>query len=138
MWRTVLSVIVGLGVWTAVATILNFGLRAAIPDYHAAEATLMFTPMMKAGRLSLAALASLAAGASVRVVAPASRAAPWVAGAIVLILFLPIHVQLWDKFPVWYHLTFLVSLVPLFVAGAWLWSRVRAGAPKAGEPTTAS
>lgn len=123
MWRTISSILVGLVVWTVVATILNFGLRAALPGYHAAEATLQFTMAMKAGRLSLAALASFAAGASVHAVAPASRAAPWIAGGIVLALFLPVHYQLWSKFPVWYHLTFLLSIVPLFGLGAALWSR---------------
>jgi hypothetical protein len=28
-------------------------------------------------------------------------------------MFIPQHIMLWDKFPVWYHLTFLASLVPL-------------------------
>ena len=124
MWRTVASILVGLVVWTVVATILNFGLRAALPNYQAAESTLQFTMAMKVGRLSLAALSCLAAGATVRAVAPASRAAPWVAGAIVLALFLPVHYQLWDKFPAWYHLTFLLSIVPLFALGALLWSRI--------------
>jgi len=123
MWRTVASILIGLVAWTVVATILNFGLRAALPGYHAAEATLQFTMAMKVGRLSLAALASLAAGATVRAVAPASRPAPWVAGAIVLALFLPVHYQLWSRFPAWYHLTFLLSIVPLFGLGAALWSR---------------
>jgi hypothetical protein len=125
MWRTIGSIICGLVAWALVATILNFGLRAALPDYHAAEATLQFTPMMKAGRLIEAGLASLAAGAIVRAVAPASRWAAWVAGVVVLAMFLPVHVQLWSKFPVWYHLTFLLSIVPLFVLGAVFWSKRR-------------
>jgi hypothetical protein len=33
------------------------------------------------------------------------------------VLFIPIHIQLWDKFPIWYHLFFLVSLVPLSILG---------------------
>ena len=123
MWRTVAGILVGLVAWTVVATILNFGLRAALPGYHAAETTLQFTMAMKAGRLSLAALASLSAGATVRAVAPTSREAPWIAGGIVLALFLPVHYQLWSKFPAWYHLTFLLSIVPLFALGAALLSR---------------
>jgi hypothetical protein len=118
MWRTIGSIIVGLFAWGCVVTLLNFGLRAAIPGYHAAETTLLFTPVMKAGRLIEAAIASLAAGAAVRVVAPSSRAAPWATGLIILAMFVPVHIQLWSKFPVWYHLTFLLSIVPLVVLGA--------------------
>ena len=77
-----------------------------------------FTLVMKVARLALAALACLGAGALVRVVAPASRAAPWVVGLVLLALFVPVHVQLWNVFPVWYHLTFLTSLVPLVALGA--------------------
>ena len=118
MARTIGSIIVGLVAWGVVVTLLNFGLRAAIPGYHAAEASLLFTGAMKAGRLIEAAIASFAAGMAVRAVAPASRAAPWVTGLIILALFVPVHIQLWSKFPAWYHLTFLLSIVPLVWLGA--------------------
>jgi hypothetical protein len=118
MWRTIGGIVAGLVTWAVVVTILNFGLRAAIPDYHAAEATLQFTMTMKVGRLVEAALASLAAGAIVGVVAPSSRWAPWLVGLITLGIFLPVHVSLWTRFPIWYHLAFLVPLVPLVVLGS--------------------
>jgi len=38
-------------------------------------------------------------------------------GVLLLVAFIPQHVMLWDKFPVWYHLTFLLSLVPLTYLG---------------------
>ena len=118
MWRTVGSIVAGLVAWAVIVTLLNFGLRAAIPGYHAAEATLQFTAAMKAGRLIEAALASLATGAIVRFVAPHSRWVPWIVGLILLAMFLPVHLQLWTKLPVWYHLTFLVTLAPLVALGA--------------------
>ena len=120
MWRAVLAIACGLVTWAVVATVLNFGLRAAIPDYHAAESTLQFTLAMKIGRLTEAALSSLAAGMVVGWIANGRRWAPWVAGLIVLGLFLPIHVGLWSKFPAWYHLAFLLPLAPLFAVGALL------------------
>ena len=118
MGRTIGSIVVGLIAWGVVVTLLNFGLRAAIPGYHAAETSLMFTGAMKAGRLIEAAIASFAAGMAVRAIAPASRAVPWATGLIILAMFVPVHIQLWSKFPVWYHLAFLLSIVPLVVLGA--------------------
>lgn len=118
MWRMVASILAGLIVWAVIATLLNFGLRLSIPGYVRAEPLLEFTLAMKISRLLLAALASLGAGAVVRAVAPASRVAPWVVGLIILGLFLPVHIQIWNKLPVWYHLTFLVTLVPLVALGA--------------------
>jgi hypothetical protein len=117
MWRTIGSIVAGLVTWAVVVTLLNFGLRAAIPGYHAAEATLQFTSAMKAGRLIEAALTSFVAGVVVGLIAPSKRWAPWLVGLIVLAMFVPVHISLWNKFPVWYHLTFLVPLVPLVAFG---------------------
>src|SRR4051794_23424302 len=120
MWRTVLSIVAGLVAWGVVVTLLNFGLRAALPGYHAAEATLQFTLAMKIGRLTEAALTSVAAGAVVSLIAPSKRWAPWLVGLIILAIFLPVHIGLWSKFPVWYHLAFLVPLAPLVGLGGLL------------------
>src|SRR5437588_9137156 len=127
MWRTVGAIVAGLVAWGLIVTLLDVGLRAAIPGYHAAEATLQFTLAMKIGRLTEAAITSIAAGAVVSLIAPAKKWAPWVAGLIVLALFLPFHVQIWNKLPIWYHLAFLVPLVPLVALGAMLFNRVRGG-----------
>jgi hypothetical protein len=135
MWRAVGSIVAGLVAWAVVVTLLNFGLRAAIPGYHAAEATLQFTMAMKIGRLTEAALTSLAAGAVVSLIAPSKKWAPWVTGLIVLAIFLPEHVKLWTRFPVWYHLSFLVPLVPLVALGGVL---ARSTAAPGGSPATSS
>ena len=67
---------------------------------------MQFTLAMKTGRLTEAALTSLAAGAVVGLIAPDKKWAPWVVGLIILGMFLPVHVSLWSTFPVWYHLAF--------------------------------
>jgi len=130
MWRTLASFIAGLVAWAIIVTLLNFGLRAAIPSYHAAETTLQFTLAMKVGRLAEAALASIAAGIVVGLIAPSKNWAPWVVGLIILFMFVPVHVGLWSKFPVWYHLAFLVPLAPLVALGGML---ARRNAPVMGN-----
>jgi hypothetical protein len=116
-----------LAAWVLIATLLNFGLRLWLPGYAQAEPAMAFTLGMKIARLAIAAVACLAAGGLVRLIAPASRAAPWIAGLVLLALFLPVHVGLWDKFPLWYHLWFLVTLAPLVVLGAALRPRIGDG-----------
>ena len=135
MWRTIGSVVAALVAWAVIATILNIGLRVTLPGYHAAEPTLQFTFAMKLGRLAIAALASIGAGAVMSAVAPGSRRVPWIAGLLVLAMFLPIHIQIWSKLPVWYHLTFLLTIVPLFLLGASLRWGVRTSTPAARNPT---
>jgi hypothetical protein len=74
-----------------------------------------FTLTMLAARLVLGALASMAAGLAATLVS--RKAVPWLAG-LLLALFIPVHYSLWDRFPVWHHLVFLVSLPLLTFAGA--------------------
>ena len=118
MGRNVLAVLAGLIAWAVIATILNFGVRAAIPGYHAAEPLLAFTLTMKVARLTLAIVSSLAAGSLVRTIAPASRWAPWTVGFILLLLFLPVHIQIGARLPLWYHLFFLLTLATSVALGA--------------------
>lgn len=120
MKRSILAFIAGLAAWVLVASLLNRGLRLALRGYAAAEPEMTFTHGMMAARLVLGALASLAAGAATRAVAPSSRRVVWVLGAVLLAAFIPIHVRLWANFPVWYHLVFLGTLVPLVALGATL------------------
>jgi len=118
MTRSILAVVAGLVVWMMVATLLNFGLRAGLAGYTVAEPTMTFTLGMKVARLILGALASLAAG----LIAQSKTGPRWVLGGIILALFIPVHIQLWSKFPVWYHLVFLGTLLPLVVMGGALTS----------------
>lgn len=133
MRRTIVSVIAGLVAWVVIVTAIDIGLRFWLPGYKQAEPTMVFTLGMKISRLIMAAVTSLAAGAIVRAIAPASRLAPWIVGLITLALFLPAHIQLWHRFPIWYHLTFLLTLAPLVALGAWL---VPAGATPPRQEVT--
>ena len=126
MKRSIFALLAGLALWVLVASLLNRGLRAGLAGYALAEPTMNFTLGMKVARLVLAALASRAAGAAAGLIAPSRRGLPWLLGAIILAAFIPVHVQLWTKFPIWYHLIFLGTLVPLVALGAML-TRSRSG-----------
>lgn len=123
MVRAVLAIIAGFVVWVAAVTLLNFGLRYGLPGYVEAEPVFGFTLAMLIARLVESALATISAGAVARLIAPASRVTPWVLGVLLLALFIPVHLSLWTKFPIWYHLAFLLSLLPLTLLGAALVKR---------------
>ena len=81
-----------------------------------------FTFGMQVARLLTGAIASLCAGFVAAVVAKGAGTPARALAVMLLLLFIPVHYALWDKFPVWYHLTFLSSLVPLaYVGGMTSW-----------------
>ncbi len=127
MKRTLLACFAGLLTWMVVVTVIDRVLRLSIPEYTTAEHTLQFTLVMKWARLVMAIVTSLAAGAVTRWIAPLGAAgrrwAPLFVGSVVFAMFLPAHISIWSRFPVWYHLTFLLTIIPAVLAGALLASR---------------
>lgn len=75
-----------------------------------------FTLPMMIARLSESGISSLVSGYAARRIGR-NAWAPLIAGALLLVIFLPVHYSLWNRFPAWYHLTFLTSLIVLSVAG---------------------
>lgn len=123
MKRFILGCLAGLLTWIVVVSVIDRVLRLSLPDYTAAEQTLQFTLGMKWARLLMAIMTSLAAGAVTRWVSRSSQWAPLVVGGVVLAMFVPVHIAIWSKLPVWYHLTFLLTIIPAVLAGALLPSR---------------
>jgi hypothetical protein len=124
MARKIIAFVCGLAAWVLVASLLDRLLRVGLSGYAAAEPAMAFTLSMKWARLAEGALASLSAGLVIARVAPQGRRLPLILGVLVLVAFLPVHYNLWDKFPIWYHLVFLLTIVPLVLVGA------RIGAPR--------
>jgi hypothetical protein len=116
--KTVGAVIAALVSWFLVATVLNLALRAWWPHYHEAETAFNFTIAMKLARLVLGAISTLSAGFVAAWIGKSRMGSATLTGIALLCLFIPGHYRIWDKFPVWYHLTFLVSLLPLTLLGA--------------------
>jgi hypothetical protein len=103
-----------------VTTIAGFVMRASWPAYASVADAMTFTLPMMVARLAIGAAATLAAGRAAAAVVRRADVAPLVCGVLLLAGFIPVHISLWPKFPIWYHLTFLLSLVPL----AWLGGRL--------------
>jgi hypothetical protein len=114
--RNFIGVVTGLAVWVAIAFVAGFIMRQAWPAYVSVADAMTFTLPMMIARLSIAAVATIVMG-FVTACITQSAVARLIPGLILLILFIPEHVMLWDKFPIWYHLWFLLSLVPLTYAG---------------------
>ena len=123
MKRSILACLAGLLTWMIVVTVINRVLRVSLPDYTAAEKSLQFTLGMKWARLVMAIVTSVVAGVVTAWISRSSRWAPLIVGSVVLAMFLPVHIAMWSKFPVWYHLTFLLTIIPAVLVGALLSAR---------------
>jgi len=117
MWRRIVAVVAGLFAWMIVVNVAGLILRLSWPAYASVAAALTFTLGMMIARLAIGALATLAMGLVTAKIVPASAIVRLLPGVLLLLFFIPVHVNLWNRFPVWYHLTFLLSLVPLTYAG---------------------
>jgi len=124
LWKGIGACIVAVIVWFVVATAIHRLMIVTWPAYAAATPLLDFTLPMKIARLALGAASTVLAGATARRLSSAPWL-PFVLGCALLALFLPEHYMLWNRLPVWYHLTFLLSLLPLTLLGARL-PRVKA------------
>jgi hypothetical protein len=116
--RAVFAVLAGFVTWFVVATVGNFAIRGVVPGYTDAEPTMQFSLGMLLARLALGAVSSVVSGVACAYIARGVGRPVYVYAVLLLALFVPVHVGLWHAFPVWYHLLFLGSLLPLVVLGA--------------------
>ena len=104
--------------WVVVATIGNRLLRIAWPGYADVELAMNFTQAMLVLRLLVGGVSSLCAGFVAAWIARRNGTAVKMLAGLSLVAFIPVHYMLWERFPVWYHLIFLLSLVVLTMLGA--------------------
>jgi hypothetical protein len=115
--KAVLAVVAGLVAWIAIVAVAGLIMRSSWPAYARVADAMTFTLPMMLARLSIGALATLAAGWLTTAIVPKPMLVRLMPGLILLVVFIPQHIALWNNFPVWYHLTFLLSLVPLTYLG---------------------
>jgi len=127
MGKSILAVVAGLIGWGVILTVAGLIMRASWPAYASVATEMSFTLPMLLVRLAIGAVATLATGVIATRIAPRSVLVRLIPGLVLLVLFIPQHIALWAKFPVWYHLTFLLSLVVLTWAGGAIATRARMG-----------
>jgi len=121
MLKGIAGVIGGLVAWFLIATVGNRVLRATWPGYAEVEASMTFTLGMLLARLVLGSFSSLGAGFVVALITNRNGLAIKSLAGVLLVLFIPVHYSLWERFPTWYHVVFLTSLVVVTLLGAVLY-----------------
>ncbi|MBV9044919.1 MAG: hypothetical protein JO167_14585 [Alphaproteobacteria bacterium] len=122
MVRTILGVVLGIVAWVATVALITVVLASAMPAVDTAL-KVHSTAAAMAERLAISAVGSLIGGWLAATVGRSQRAA-LITGIVMLVIFVPYHLfgsdmqgKIWTSFPLWYHLTFFVSLPLLAILG---------------------
>ena len=121
--RLIGTVAAGLLFFVVAEFLLGALARALWPEYAGAAASGAFTTSMLGSRLAAGAIATTCAGATTSMISNAARPAALWLGVTLLVTSILWHYQIWDKYPVWYHLTWFASIVPAALLGGRLVNR---------------
>lgn len=120
MIRLGLAVVAGFVLWSVLwlggsALVRSFFADAVASDGSVSDRRLLLLLLL------LALIASIGAGYLALFVAQGTglRAA-WILGVLLLVVGIGVQSQYWTLLPLWYHLSFLILLLPATLLGGWL------------------
>ena len=80
-------------------------------ESYRTDATISIIDLIRSG------IATIMAGFIAAVVAGENKRSTLVLGIILLIVGIAVQQHLWNVFPIWFHVIFLLSLIPLTILG---------------------
>ena len=108
-------------------------LRASWPDYALADPEKAYTLTMLFVRLFIFS-SMIAATSGVATLVAGDKRFAWIAGGLILALSIPPHLYpgyVWDDYPAWYHIVYLLSIFPTAVIAGRSVRRLLPAAPLA-------
>jgi hypothetical protein len=128
MLRIILGVIVGFIVWSIVWVGTDAVLTALFPEAYGKYITELQTAeklgnsfetktSMNFFALTLSLICSVISGFVAALIAKESTKSTLLLGVVLLAVGLLVQISFWGYFPLWYHLTFLLMLIPATVLG---------------------
>ncbi|MDA0378068.1 MAG: hypothetical protein O2899_01135 [Bacteroidetes bacterium] len=120
--RIVLAVLAGFGLWGIVWNAFTSAMMALFPDDLVANEPITGTGFLVMFILVSAAVSVLAGWASVRVGQDRAATAVRALAIVNLVFGIAVEVSYWDLMPAWYHIIFLILVVPATLYGGRLGS----------------
>jgi len=117
MLKIILGVFVGFIVWSILWVGVDAVLRAVWTSYNESVEAMTFSAPMLIVPLVLSAVVSIVSGFTAALIAKDSGKSPLILGVLLLVVGIFVQMGVWDKIPLWYHLTFWILLVPMTVLG---------------------
>ncbi len=128
MGKIILGVIVGFIIWSIIWVGMDSLLSAISPGWfgkifadfqNAVSRNESFTPPVSVSIYLIfqSVLCSLIAGFVAATIAKESRKTTLALGILLLATGIFVEAQNWNYFPVWYHISFLILLIPMTILG---------------------
>ncbi len=117
MLRIFLGVTVGFVVWSILWVGVDTILRAVWTSYDESVKAMTFSSSMLIVPLVLSAVVSIISGFAAALISRENSKSSLILGILLLIVGIFVQMSVWDKIPLWYHLTFLILLIPMTILG---------------------
>lgn len=117
MLKIILGVVAGFIIWSILWVAADAVLRAVWTGYDESVKAMTFSRSMLVVPLVLSAVVSIISGFIAALIAKENSKTPLILGVLLLIVGIFVQMGVWDKIPLWYHLTFWILLVPMTVLG---------------------
>ncbi len=117
MLKIALGVIVGFLVWSILWVGFDALLRAVLTSYDESVKAMTFSSLMLILLLVLSAVVSTISGFIAALISKENSKSPLILGILLLIVGVIVQMGVWDKIPLWYHLTFWILLIPMTILG---------------------
>ncbi len=117
MLRIILGVVAGFIVWSMLWVGADAVIRAIWTSYDESAKAMNFQTSMLFVPLILSAIVSVISGFIAALIARENAKSPLILGIILLIVGLLVQLSVWNQIPLWYHLAFLILLIPMTILG---------------------
>ena len=117
MLKIILGIIGGFVVWSVLWVAGDAVLRTVWTSYNESVKTMQINSAMLIVPLILSVIVSIISGYIAALIAGENTKSPLILGIILLIVGVLVQMSVWEQIPLWYHLTFLILLVPMTSLG---------------------
>jgi uncharacterized membrane protein YeaQ/YmgE (transglycosylase-associated protein family) len=113
--RLIFGILAGLIAYAMIGSFGLFVFRISWADYAIANKDKSYTSTMMIFRLSVGILAAIIAGISATKIANDEGKSAWYVGIILFCVGSYNHflTSVWTDYPVWYHLAFVIPIIPI-------------------------
>ncbi len=111
--KMLLGILAGLITYAIIGLLGLYLLKYCWTNYAIASIDKSYSNEMLLFRLVVALFASIAAGMCVSIISNNSRTSSWIVSIILFSIAAYTHfVNVWNDYPIWYHLVYLFTILP--------------------------